>query len=1036
MSSRSTLSSLLNIRTGEGLPIVLLTLFSFFVGAGGAFFYTAATTLFLESYPTTMLPLAYIGSGIAGWLLWFISSRFGSKSSQSRQMLTSLIFLITSVAIFAVASYMLNMKYVSFALFVWIRIVTYISVVVFWNLAGSMFDLRQGKRLFGLIGAGEVISDMIGFFSIPLLLKFMKTVDLLIIAAVSLVLCLILYIIIRTRFSLDSHSSSGHKENEDSVNVTVKRFFADRYAALLFFLAFLPMIGMYFMDYIFFDQAKQLFSEPSVLASFVGIFFGFVAIAEFLVKTVLSGRLLNRYGIRIGLIVLPAILALAVALAAVTGTFLGIGTMFFAFVAFGKLMERVLRSGINDPTFQILYQPLPAHERLGFQSMVEGVPKAAGNLIGGGLLLFFTIINFHNLVAYNYIFILIIGVWLRLAWQMYVSYRTVLRNSVTLPSDTITSPTEKTSAVIERLTPILQSSNADIVNRALIMVSRYEPSALTVSFSLALSNNSAQIRGAVIAMIRQFHSFAARKALKTFIAQEQDTEVQKQAAETLEYLDSMALMSLDEALRLVHSESVSDRVLAAKILGESTRFQAIKLLLQLIDDPSPRVKRAALIAAGRVRRPELWARLIEHLGIKEYSHTAASAIAIAGGHIAHNLEQLFSRIGQDRLLQQTIIRIYRRMGERHINTILRNTLRHPDKEVRYEVLEALADIGYRASSTEQSILRRDLEDEIAAILWTVAARRDMESNGHCSHVAEALRHELIVKNHRLFTILSVMYDAHIIRGLRDKLRSGSNEERVYALEILDITVDEQIKDDIVPLLEEHTPTELLETYRWRFPQEQQSAQDRLCDIIWKDHATVNIWTKVCALEVLPHFPSEQTNDIFSAFADHNEHLLSQISVLALHRLSPERYTRFIENTTQTHRQRATADIRGCLTNGELTGLEKIRAYIQTKYFHSIPPAIISIAADFIRERILEANETITPFQQGTPQCIAIIQGQLKEQHTNTTLNAGNLIYHILPENEMPILYKAVQKTHILMIDREILDEITWEYLPLNNILSE
>lgn len=1034
MSSRSTLSSLLNIRSGEGLPIVLLTLFSFLVGAGGAFFYTAATTLFLESYPTTMLPLAYIGSGIAGWFLWFVSSRFSKGSAQSKQMLSSLIFLITSVVLFAIASQTFDMKIVSFALFVWIRIVTYISVVVFWNLAGSMFDLRQGKRLFGLIGAGEVISDMIGFFSIPLLLRFMKTADLLIIAAISLVLCLGLYIVIRTRFSLDKTSAEVNLQATPAVKVNIKRFFADRYAALLFLLAFLPMIGMYFMDYIFFDQAKILYSQPSVLASFVGIFFGFVAVAEFLVKTVLSGRLLNRYGIRVGLILLPIILALAVGLAALTGTFIGIGSIFFAFVAFGKLMDRVLRSGINDPAFQILYQPLPANERLNFQSMVEGVPKAAGNLIGGGVLLIFTLINFHNLVAYNYIFFIIIAVWIRLAWQMYVSYRLVLRNSIT-DSTTNNPQGEKAPPVIERLTPLLLSHDAGKVNRALIMLSRYEPSALPSAFTVALSNSSRDVLKAVLEMIRRFHSFAASKPLKAFLLNEQNVDISKQAEETLEYLNSMSVMSIDEAMNLVQSTDVSNRILAAKVLGESTRFQAIRLILQLIDDPSPRVKRAALVAAGKVRRQELWARLIEHLSIKEYSHTAASAITLAGGHIAHNLEQLFSRIGQDRKLQQTIIRIYRRMGERHIHTILRNTLRHPDKEVRYEVLEALADIGYRATSTEQSILRRDLEDEIAAVLWTVAARHDLESSIECADIVESLRHEVIVKNHRIFTILSVMYDAQIIRGLRDKLRSGSNEERVYALEILDITVDEQIKDDIVPLLEEHSAQELLETYRWRYPQEKLTVQSRLQDIVWKDHATVSIWTKACALEVLSQNPSEQTADIFAAFADHNEHILSQISVLALYRYSSERFSRFMENTTPAHKERAQKNITSCIINHQLTGLQKARYIQHTSYFRDVPPAIVGSASDYINEKHLNKGERFYPYENGISKCAVIVSGSITETIRGTTLQSGSIIYHILPENELSVHYTTNTDTHLLVIDREILDEIVWEHLPLQQIID-
>lgn len=1034
MSSRSAFSSLLNIRAGEGLPILLLTVFSFLIGAGGAFFYTAATTLFLESYSTTMLPVAYIGSGIAGWLLWFVSSYFGKKSSQSNQMLGSLIFLIGSVIVCAFASYVFDMRIVSFVLFIWIRIVTYISVVVFWNLASSMFDVRQGKRLFGLIGAGEVLSDMIGFFSIPLLVNYIRTQDLLIIAAVALVLCLVLFSIIRKRYAAihtDAIVPSGDN-TEPASSVTIARFFSHRYSTLLFLLAFLPMIGIYFMDYIFFDQAKILYAEPRVLASFLGIFFGFVAVAEFIVKTVLSGRLLDRYGLRIGLMLLPAIVALAVGSAALTGLIFGIGSMFFAFVAFGKLMERVLRSGLNDPAFQILYQPLPAHERLGFQSMVEGVPKAAGNLVGGGILLLFTLADFHNLIAYNIIFFGITLVWLRLGWLMYVSYRNVLRDSV-INANTGTG--DRRTVITERLLAVLQSDDPGKVNKALIMISRFEPTALSVAFSVVLNNPSDLVRSRVFSMIRQFHSFAARKALTQLIHTTTHEQDRATAIETLEYLDAMAGMSIDEIGQLVRSNSVADRILAAKILGESTRFQAIALLLQLIDDSSPRVKRAALVAAGKVRRPELWMRLIEHLSIKDFRHTAASAIILAGGHIMVHLEQLFSRIGQDRTLQINIIRMYRRMGERRIKTALRAALRHPDKEVRYEALEALADADYTASSAEQSALRRDLDEEIEAILWTVAALRDIESTDSCRDVAQALRHELHVKNHRLFTILSAMYDARIIRGLRDKLRAGTNEERVYALEILDVTVDEQIKNDIVPLLEDYIADDVIETFKWRYPQERLQVEKRLTDIVWKDHATVNVWTKACALEALQHHPSQGTENVFRAFADHTEYLLAEIAVVSLYTMNPERYRIATETAHPAAKYAIEQTITSCIEKKQLTGVEKIRLFSQTQQLSNIPRAIIAEASQHMTEQIIEKGEIFIPFRQGIAVCAVLISGSFIEQHSNQTVSAGEMIYHVLPEKETLHRYKAVTSTRLLMIDREILDEIVWDYLPLHSILS-
>ena len=41
----------------------------------------------------------------------------------------------------------------------------------YWGLAGRLFDLRQAKRLFGLVGAGEELSTIVALFSTPLLIR-------------------------------------------------------------------------------------------------------------------------------------------------------------------------------------------------------------------------------------------------------------------------------------------------------------------------------------------------------------------------------------------------------------------------------------------------------------------------------------------------------------------------------------------------------------------------------------------------------------------------------------------------------------------------------------------------------------------------------------------------------------------------------------------------------------------------------------------------------------------------------------------------
>jgi len=51
------------------------------------------------------------------------------------------------------------------ALMIWFEVVWALTSLEFWGLAGRLMNLRQGKRLFGLIGSGDMVATVIGGFS-------------------------------------------------------------------------------------------------------------------------------------------------------------------------------------------------------------------------------------------------------------------------------------------------------------------------------------------------------------------------------------------------------------------------------------------------------------------------------------------------------------------------------------------------------------------------------------------------------------------------------------------------------------------------------------------------------------------------------------------------------------------------------------------------------------------------------------------------------------------------------------------------------
>jgi len=216
----------LNIRKGEETAISLLLLYSFIMGSVIAFFYTSATSMFVVNFESSFLPYAYIGGGIMSYLVWLLYARIERFVSFRILTLFGISLLLIAVGFFVLGIRFFNNKWLTFMMFVWIRVFIFISVVGFWGLATKIFDLRQGKRIFGLISSGEVISDIVGFFSIPLVLHFIKTSDLLYISLFGLVICLFLMLYIFRHFQkpLSSFKETSPEKNMNTSITFVFKF--------------------------------------------------------------------------------------------------------------------------------------------------------------------------------------------------------------------------------------------------------------------------------------------------------------------------------------------------------------------------------------------------------------------------------------------------------------------------------------------------------------------------------------------------------------------------------------------------------------------------------------------------------------------------------------------------------------------------------------------------------------------------------------------------------------------------------------------
>ncbi len=463
-----TAYKLLNVQPGEGRTVLLLIAYSLCMGVAVAVFYTCSTSLFLSSFPRSELPWAFVAGGLLVYGLGAGVQRLQRYTSSARLNAWLLGFLLVSVTALLLAPAEVYSRWVYFVLFLWNRVFVFINGVTFWATAAKLFNFEQAKRLFSFISLGDVISSILSYFSVPILLSFIPTHQLLFVTVFFLLLCAGLMIPILHRSRAASLLTRQHETTKNTPDATDAPAHRQTYYRLLNWLAFFVVFSLVYVEFMFTVEVREVFPNADVMASFLGIFLGFCAVIELLIRLFLYNRLLKTYSIRFAILVLPLSVLFCYSLASVYGTFYGATSLFFAFIALSRFFMSSVRKAITEPAFQVLQQPIPPTERSRVQRHIESVPKALGSITPGLLLLILNYIPAITTVHLSYIYVvfLLAGVWIALRIQPY--YRAMLeqavaRSAALLRSQTMpaNAPTEHTSAPNLPFDALVQLSQSD-----------------------------------------------------------------------------------------------------------------------------------------------------------------------------------------------------------------------------------------------------------------------------------------------------------------------------------------------------------------------------------------------------------------------------------------------------------------------------------------------------------------------------------------------------------------------------------------------
>jgi ATP:ADP antiporter, AAA family len=954
----------MNIEPDEAGRVGLLFIMGFFMGVFVATISVASQSLYLQHFSETQdLPYALLKAGLYGLgattIYNFLQNRIPFPVLGGLSLLT--VTLLTAFIEFGEGYFTDPNKMFEFG-FTMIIPFSFLVSLVYWGSFGRLFNLRQAKRLVGTVDIGAMMATFIAFFLIPLAIGFLnlKTQTLYTVALISISIFLILFVYLNLKHV--RKILSFQQEKKIYKKLEVFDFAKNRYIRYMSLFIIVSMIAINFVDYSFLNGTTIYFqNDNEQLTNFIAYFEATIVIFSFLVDIFATDKLNSEYGMRVSLLINPLLIALftvaTLLLSAVAG-FDSTNSSFiyyFMLIAMSKLFIRSLKEAVDNPTFKLYLLPIQSDIRIDVQTKIEGIVTALANVISAGIIVLLTQYHFYDLIYITVFTVPVLAIWYWVTNRMHKSYRQSLQNTLIKNKENSKLTITKEYTVNSLLEKEVSSSAEEKVLYGLKLMEKLEPT--------LFENSLIRLTGSENRKVRKFaeEKLQALGVDKEVTKSDVRTLAQQAVAET-ESSDFLSL-SVDNLMKLSKSVKQNDRILAAKLLRKLIGQKTIFILLELLRDVDAKVRYEALLTARKAKRPETWPVLIEMLASPNYGHHAASALKEAGEAVLPTLEAAFHKSGQSDLVMLRLVQIIGRIGGPQALDLLWKKADYPDKRIVKQILYSLRYVNYQAKDREAREVISLLETEISKTMWNLAALNELPDNKEFAFLHEALREEVSENYEQIGILLSLLYDPQSVQLVRENLESGEPDNIAFALELLDLFVEQGLKPKLIPVLDDTSTQDKLTRLQIHFPRENYTPIQVINYILNRDFNLNNRWTKACAVHATAFMNDFRVSRGLAAQVFNHDRLLQETAAWVVYNKDkqgyktirerlPNRDKKFLDSAIEQN------ELLEGLDDGFFLGIEMVMFIKQLDVFKGIHGSILSDLADKITPIELQFAETI------------------------------------------------------------------------------
>lgn len=942
----------------------------FFMGTFIATFSVTAESLFLSQL-SDQLNNAFLFAGILGIASTLLFSFFQNKIKFSTLTICCMVLIIASVTVVYVL-YRFGPHDVHadvlFAMYCLTGPVTAILLLCYWGIFGRLFNFKQSKRIIGWIDTGQLIAAILAFFFIPLTTSFFPdTSDYLIVCNISILGASFCLIVISYKFTL---TKNDPREFDETVvrETTFAKILTDRYTVFLSLFLVISMVTYIFSQYSFQKLVNTQYPDQKDLAIFLAYFNGAIYALSLIMQTFVNDKILSNYGIKLSMFILPLLVAFFALASSLIGIFLGDDPMlspatfifFFLTVALMRLFNVMIRDSLENPVFKLLFIPLDNRYRFNIQAKLEGVVNESGRFLAGLIIFAFALVPVFRTYWITLLILLLGGAYILVIRNLYNGYRNKIRSKL-----------ESSEFHQEKL----EIGYAEITKKLETRLGSDNPSKAVFSFKLLEKISPSQITGWVNNLLHneheQVHDYANRRLnelkglsvseryvvrLDAQHANEERNVLTKNDLEMI--IKSGGDVTKSRIQKLSRSVVVEDRQYGAELLLHSSNDENTSFLIELLNDPEPKVRNTAIKTSIKKHNGEVILSLIDNLSNPLYSNQAMHSLTLIGGKALNILDTGFYRSGQNTQTLLKIVQIMGRIGGQRAKDLLWSKIDYPDKVVTSSVLLALGECGFKAGISQITRIKYAIELDIADIGWNLGALQEIGDDGNANEVKTALRREIQNDIEHIYMLLAMLYDTRSIQLVKENIESGTTEGTTYAVELLDVFLSEQLKQRVIPVLDELTDAERISRLEVFFPRVRLDSKLVLKFLINRDFTQTNRWTKATVIYQIgilkiADFKLDLISQMFNP-----DKLIREVSGWALYQISSEAY--------QTHSIRLGDAVKRELDSSILAGqqsrlmkFEKVLFFRSIKLFEGTPGIALSYLADFSEEEHVAAGASVS-----------------------------------------------------------------------------